>query len=221
MINYKDKPNKKTIILGLIFSFLVVTYILIRVYLGNKSSRLIYQLDTYLLLSCFIMAIVFTRAVLDSIFQKLHWFIKALAYTIYLGIVVFLVFLSIPVIYSIEKRVWSNEKYSVYYTQPYMFDIGYLSLYEKKGLSEQRLFNLSESYYCPLNASYTIYDNLNIVREDTEWDYTNGSYFDKEKVTPYHTTQFYRLRSEEHNIDKATTDSLHLYFETSKNQILP
>ncbi len=221
MKNYKDNPNKKTMILGLIFSILVVAYILVRVYLGNKSSRVIYQLDTYLLLSCFVIAIMFVRVVLDNISKKLHWFIKALAYTIYLGIVLFLVFLSIPFIYSIEKRVWSNEKYSVYYTQPDIFDIGYLSLYEKKGLSERRLFNLSESYYCPLNVSYTIYDSLNIVREDTEWDYTNESYFYKEKVTPYHTTQFYRLRSEEHNIDKTTTDSLHLYFETSKKQILP
>ena len=109
MKNYKDNPNKKTMILGLIFSILVVAYILVRVYLGYKSSRVIYQLDTYLLLSCFVIAIVFVRVVLDNISKKLHWFIKALAYTIYLGIVLFLVFLSIPFIYSIEKRVWSNE----------------------------------------------------------------------------------------------------------------
>ena len=133
------------------------------------QDKLVWQLDVWAMVVALLLTPVYAIFLAICLGRGRHWLIKVISWgscavVAYVCIVMLAVFVEL----CFDNRVWSNKDYVVYsechdFTGPDVF-----VLYKRNGLSDKRMYDFSSSYGQVKKAEYTMYDALNLMREEVD-----------------------------------------------------
>lgn len=99
-----------------------------------------------------------------------------------------------------DRKIWGNKEYVVWDEYGGFGDPSLFVLYKRDCLIDRRLYIFRIDGWQVKNADYTIYEDLDLMKEEAD-----VSPFESDSV--YHTTVFYRLSNGE-LYDETQNDSL-------------
>lgn len=193
--------KKATTIRRIIGITALVLWVVAVVALG-KDYKLIWQLDSWAMGIALVLTPVYAFLLAICLGRGRHWLIKVVSW-IGCGIVAYvcIVMLAVFVELGIVHRVWSNREYVVYsehwdFSGPEVY-----AIYKRDGLINRRMYGFRSGYGQVKKAEYTIYDNLDLMREEADVTLC----FECDSIC--HETAFYRLNGGE-RYDETANDSL-------------
>ena len=157
----------------------------------DKDARIAYQLDRWAFGIALVLTPVYAVILTIHIGRGKHWLIKIAAW-IGCSIVIYVcgVLLFVSTILSSDRRVWSNKDYVVYSESNGWIDPNDIVLYRREGLIDRKRHRLRCEFWrddSREEVKYTIYDTLDLIKEDI----TYPAYFESDSIC--HDTIFYRL----------------------------
>ena len=179
----------------------LVLWVVAVVTLG-KDYKLIWQLDSLAMVAALVLTPVYAVFLAIRLGLNRHWLIKVVSWigcaiVAYVCIVMLAVFVEL----GFGNRVWSNKEYVVYSEHWDFSDPEVYALYKRDGLIDMRMYGFRSSYRQVKKAEYTIYDSLNMIREEADVTLC----FECDSIC--HETVFYRLNDGK-RYDETVNDSL-------------
>lgn len=167
----------------------------------ENSQRLVWQMDNWAAMFAPIITIAYAIILTIGLVKNRRAIIKVLGALCCVAVVLFCSFLFFVAGVFLNHKVWSNNDYVVYDEYGGFIDPTLYVLYKRDGLFDNRLYILESFTYQKKNIDYTIYENLNLIKEDAEVSPFEGDNFE-------HTTTFFRL-SDGEQYDQSKNDSLY------------
>ena len=192
---------KTTTIRRIIGITALVLWVVAVVPLG-EGNKLVWQLDSWAMVAALVLTPVYAVFLAIRLGMDRQWLIKVMSWigcaiVAYVCIVMLAVFVDL----GIAHRVWSNKEYVVYSEHWDFSDPEVYALYKRDGLIDMRMYGFRSGYRQVKKAEYTIYDSLNMIREEADVTLC----FECDSIC--HETVFYRLNDGK-QYDETVNDSL-------------
>ena len=135
----------------------------------GEGNKLLWQLDSLAMVAALLLTPVYAVFLAIRLGMDRQWLIKAVVW-VGCGIVAYvcIVMLTVIVELGFGRMMWSNRDYVVYsehwdFTGPEVY-----ALYKRDRLIDRRMYGFRSGYGQVKEAEYTIYDSLNLIREEAD-----------------------------------------------------
>lgn len=168
----------------------------------GEGNKLVWQLDNWALVIAPVLTVVYAVLLTIRLCMGKHWLINVVAW---IGCAILAYVCIVMLVVTVElcfvHRVWKNKEYVVYCEHQDFSGPEVYALYKRDGFINRRMYGFRSGYGQVKKAEYTIYDSLNLMREEADVTIC----FECDSIC--HETVFYRL-SDGEGFEEGLNDSL-------------